>query len=229
MSTYPIAEHFGSIQGEGQWTGTPMFFIRLAGCNVGKWTNPVTMQLEALRILNPKHSICTTSDGQDFLCDTDYSKSESLTVEQLLELVGTYEHVCITGGEPFLHNLGALIEALEKANKFIHIETSGTMPIEWEQLSADVWITCCPKEGFLLELLEDSRVAEWKFLVGPGFNEEALRRFQHADKLGRAIFIQPVGEIDKHLRENLDRCLELLKRNPSWRLSAQLHKWLEVR
>ncbi|MCH2543374.1 MAG: 7-carboxy-7-deazaguanine synthase QueE, partial [Candidatus Atelocyanobacterium sp. ALOHA_A2.5_9] len=35
LTTYPIAETFHSIQGEGAWTGVSAFFIRLAGCNVG--------------------------------------------------------------------------------------------------------------------------------------------------------------------------------------------------
>ena len=33
---YRLAEIFTSVQGEGGFTGAPMTFIRMAGCNVGK-------------------------------------------------------------------------------------------------------------------------------------------------------------------------------------------------
>ena len=31
----PVMEQFYTLQGEGTWTGTPAYFIRLAGCDVG--------------------------------------------------------------------------------------------------------------------------------------------------------------------------------------------------
>ncbi|NEQ29350.1 MAG: 7-carboxy-7-deazaguanine synthase QueE, partial [Microcoleus sp. SIO2G3] len=31
----PVVETFHSVQGEGSWSGTSAFFIRLAGCDVG--------------------------------------------------------------------------------------------------------------------------------------------------------------------------------------------------
>ncbi|MGK7880776.1 MAG: 7-carboxy-7-deazaguanine synthase QueE, partial [Crocosphaera sp.] len=34
LINYPIVETFHSLQGEGTWTGTNAFFIRLAGCDV---------------------------------------------------------------------------------------------------------------------------------------------------------------------------------------------------
>ena len=34
-TTYPVMESFATVQGEGAHTGTPSWFIRLGGCDVG--------------------------------------------------------------------------------------------------------------------------------------------------------------------------------------------------
>ncbi len=227
MNKLPIAETFGSVQGEGTWTGTPMFFIRLAGCNVGKYEQPSTpqQQLANTRIFNSNHSICTTVEGQHFLCDTDYFKRFEFSAEELLCQAGQYEHICLTGGEPFIHDLTDLIATFDSEGIKIHIETSGTKPIP--EVAWRHWITCCPKEGFDQTLLLNDIVKEWKFLVGREFDEEKMKRLIERDK--RPIFLQPIGDIHTHLLGNVQHCLELLKRNPSWRLSAQLHKYIGVR
>lgn len=226
---YPVAETFASIQGEGLWTGTPMFFIRLAGCNVGKFEKPSEMDdlnLGNLRIFNSNHSICTSAGGEKFLCDTDYYRRFDSTPEELLALCMQYKHACLTGGEPFIHNLDPLLAVFDR-KIMVHVETSGTKPIpNYDQFA---WITCSPKDGFDYSLLTNDLVDEWKILVGPKFNEQWAREFAAADTHKRPFYIQPIGDINSHLKENVQHCLELLKRNPEWRLSGQMHKWLEVR
>ena len=74
--TYPIAEIFYSIQGEGRWTGRPMVFLRLAGCSV---------------------SGCHIRD----VCDTDWSHGKAATLDGIaaqLEAFPTGAPVSITGG-----------------------------------------------------------------------------------------------------------------------------------
>jgi 7-carboxy-7-deazaguanine synthase len=99
---YPVSETFYSLQGEGYWTGTPAFFIRLAGCSVGcAW------------------------------CDTDYKTKDVFGANELAELTCMHptKHVVLTGGEPLDHNLSPLIHALKTKNLFIQLETSGKYPI----------------------------------------------------------------------------------------------------
>ncbi|MCS7073584.1 MAG: 7-carboxy-7-deazaguanine synthase QueE, partial [Bacteroidia bacterium] len=100
---YPVMEHFYTLQGEGFWTGTPAYFIRLAGCDVG----------------------CHWCDVKE---SWDSSLHPQLTISQLLSAIQLTRanRVVITGGEPLLHSLEPLCQAFKKQNLLIHIETSGS-------------------------------------------------------------------------------------------------------
>src|SRR6185369_16374948 len=98
--TLPVAEVFTSIHGEGHWAGTLMTFIRLAGCTVGK---PMAKGLLPILSTGAQSTMCTTFDGRQFPCDTDYNMTGKWTVEELLmEIPHNVRHVCITGGEPLM-------------------------------------------------------------------------------------------------------------------------------
>lgn len=211
---YPVAERFFSPQGEGVFAGTPMAFIRLVGCSVGK-------------------GICTH-------CDTDFERIQErlggglYTPSDLVEWAGEYEHICITGGEPLDRDLQPLIAAFGAFHR-VHIETSGTRQVDHAQLLSgggqDPWITISPKPGY------DEKNFFWadelKIIVGglgdgPGWPtiEDALR---WADALHIPVYIQPRNHktnIDEH---NLYEAVELVRQHPKLRLSVQLHKFIHER
>ncbi len=115
--TYRVNEIFYSLQGEGWWTGTPMVFVRLAGCNLR----------------------CP-------FCDTDFSASQPMTLDEILAdvraLAGDCRRIVVTGGEPSLQMDDAFVGAFHEAGFRIHVETNGTRP-----LPAGIdWITVSPKE-----------------------------------------------------------------------------------
>ena len=100
-----IAEIFRSIQGEGQFAGTPSVFVRTSGCNLRCW-----------------------------FCDTPYTswepegeqRSWKSVAEQVL--AEDCEHVVITGGEPLLpRDIVPLTETLSECGRFLTIETAGTV------------------------------------------------------------------------------------------------------
>jgi 7-carboxy-7-deazaguanine synthase len=101
-ATYPLAPQgvFRTIQGEGSLLGTPMVFVRLAGCSVG-------------------------CDG----CDTDYSVASRATAREIAERVAAVgdktRWVWITGGEPADHALGELVGELRRALFDVAVATSG--------------------------------------------------------------------------------------------------------
>ena len=105
---FKVAEHFISINGEGQRAGELALFVRFVGCNLGcswcdtKWANSPTAPF-------------TEMSAQD-ICDL--AKNSSV------------KNVTLTGGEPLLQNeITALITALAKQGSSVEIETNGSVPL----------------------------------------------------------------------------------------------------
>ncbi len=133
----PVMETFLSIQGEGFHTGTPSFFIRIGGCDVG----------------------CHWCDVKE---SWDPEKHPLVDVESIIEQIpDTVETVVLTGGEPTSYNLTYLVDLLHRQGKKIHLETSGTgtLPekIDWLCLSPKKFEL--PKPGFY------NRADELKIIV----------------------------------------------------------------
>jgi 7-carboxy-7-deazaguanine synthase len=230
----PVAEIFESIQGEGTYVGTPMLFLRLAGCNVGK-------PAKALKVEGPfpllhtgrEAMACTTFDGRIFPCDTDYALKEKIHIDDIIHrLMGNgMKHVCVTGGEPFLHSdlLEELFYELSIRDITMHVETSGTiMPTPIAGLiCSGYWVTCAPKLFALSTMIE--RADELKLLVDEHFDVFKLtpEMLNHHN-----VFLCPINSVEMGQGQNNDnvkRCLDLLKTFPHWRLSVQLHKFFNWR
>ena len=227
--TIPIAEIFTSPQGEGVWTGTLMTFIRTAGCCVGRpfpkeryqgFKSEEGTRVDGFPIYT---EMCTTYDGRTFPCDTDYRVKERFTVEQILdEIPDGVEHACISGGEPLIHDLKYLSYELQRREIMVHIETSGTVLPKWDL--EDEWVTVSPKLGILPAMIR--RADEVKLLIDGEFVLENVPEFvlRH-----RIIYIQPINNEFTVDKANLQRCLELQKAHPTWRISTQMHKIWNVR
>lgn len=188
-----LAEIFYSIQGEGTWSGTPAVFVRLAGCNLA----------------------C------DF-CDTDYSIKSFAAVDQVVAAVRVAGKDCpmvvLTGGEPFAQTeAAALIEALRRDGRRVHVESNGTI---YADLPPDVWLCVSPKERVDARMAR--RADEAKLIVDERVPEEHLALF--AEK--RTILLQPEG----NKPNNVALALEYVKAHPQrFRLSLQTHKFIGAR
>ena len=138
MHTYRVNEIFYSIQGEGQFAGTPAVFVRFSGCNLScPW------------------------------CDTDHEHAQEMSRDELESAVGELLKghegaiVVLTGGEPALQ----LREDEPLFRKFktpVCIETNGTQPVPgWVE-----WITVSPKnEPELRDIVPTP--SELKFVFEP--------------------------------------------------------------
>ena len=199
----PIHETFQStVQGEGFWTGTLVDFIRLAGCPVGcPW------------------------------CDTGYSNGGKglptvpMSIAQLLTELQS-PRVVISGGEPFIHrDLPELVAALLACGKQVSIETSGAY---WQDVSPLAWITLSPKEHvspkYAVQELFWTRSNEIKLVVSTGEEVRFYRKYL-VNNVDIPVFLQPEWNSKK---SGIPIVLELIKQNPSYRLSLQTHKFIGV-
>lgn len=235
---FPVAETFYSLQGEGVWAGTPMWFLRLAGCSVGKYRQPEKAD-SPFQVVHPEHSTCTSFSGRKFVCDTDYRKRFNMSIVDILRQMEIdckgveVGHVVITGGEPLMHAcIGELMDAIA-GEIHLHIETSGTVEFSTLGIPAEVWVTCSPKEGFLPANLP--RVDELKFVIGSPEDVREVELFCSVagEDLGNTpIFLQPIEEPQGHTlgaQPWRELCVQAVLNHPHWRLSLQAHKIWGVR
>lgn len=198
MMTYPIMESFYSLQGEGMYSGSPAYFIRLAGCDVG----------------------CTWCDVKE---SWDASKYPKLSAEQLvnLSLESGTEIVVITGGEPLMYNLADLTTLLQAAGLRTHLETSAAYPISgsWD------WVCISPKR-FKEPLPDNFKWAnELKMIFVNKKDLEWGQELALTVNPDCNLVIQPEwGRAEKVLPGMID----FVKEHPSWRISLQTHKFLNI-
>lgn len=230
LGSYPVAEVFESPQGEGQHCGVLMTFLRFAGCTVGRPYSTKERERLHLQVYQER---CTLWNGrQEFSCDTNFRMANRMTIEQLLTACLPAERVCLTGGEPLMHNLLPLVSELFRMRKRVHIETSGTYPIERyvnlaQTLNGHLWCALSPKKNFLKHELY--LYDEIKILVGKGFSEdEFLREFEDQLQLGK-IWLQPINELKQIDDANMMKCLALQKKYKKARISSQAQKVWNVR
>jgi organic radical activating enzyme len=202
-----------------------MHFVRLAGCSVGKAGSSTSLEGTFPILKTGREAwLCHTYDGRPFWCDTDFHFKEWWSFDKLLS--DTWEnHLCLTGGEPLIHMeklVPFIDESLEKGVT-VHIETSGTIDLLQPQ-PPGLWISVSPKQGCTKNMI--MKADEIKLLVDGEFNLQKVPLEIYAHPM---VWVQPVNDEFMVRRDNYDRCMEILRQMPRWRLSVQLHKFLNIR
>jgi organic radical activating enzyme len=191
-------EHFYTLQGEGVYTGHAAYFIRLGGCDVG----------------------CVWCDVKE---SWDANAHPMMTVEEIVNIAAANPGriAVITGGEPAMHNLEGICDALHAQQFRVHIETSGSSPLSGKL----DWVTLSPKK-FKAPLPESMAMAdELKIIV---YNKSDFKwAEQHAAQVGPhcKLFLQP--EWSKR-DEMTPLIIDYIKENPQWQLSLQTHKYINI-
>lgn len=158
-STLKVSEIFLSIQGEGPYTGHPMVFVRLFGCN---FTCPGFSNPTLEKIDTKKDSDQLTTIGCDSLYSwhSDFKSAvRSYTVSELLTAIkdvlpnkkwvsstGRKPILCFTGGEPTLQqkSLSEFFDFLDQARvdiEHILIETNCAVELQEQFIhSLEDWL-----------------------------------------------------------------------------------------
>ena len=129
--------------------------------------------------------------------------------------------VVITGGEPLMWNMAPLTLKLKEKGMKVHIETSGAYQLSgyWD------WICLSPKKNKLPTQSVYERANELKVII---FNKHdfIFAEEQAAKTNPNAIlFLQP--EWSKR-DEMTPLIVEYVMNNPTWRISLQTHKFLNI-
>jgi len=203
---YKVVETFTSIQGEGHHTGYLMFFIRFYGCN-----------LQCSFCDEPKH--------------TDKTLIRTMSAAEIVNEVerSGVKYVCLTGGEPSLTDKNELIEALIGNGIYVSVETNGH---SYENIMYADWITLSPKNlcGSFEDIIPEGVWSEVKFVVDRDTRlPDSFERIVNVLEMRRTLtFVQPMNDGDRINKDNYKYAVELIKKYPSLRLSAQLHKLIGV-
>jgi 7-carboxy-7-deazaguanine synthase len=154
-----------------------------------------------------------------FDCDTEFTSGRKLTTDQLvaeMEAVGgKCLNVILTGGEPLLQADQGLIDLLKEHHWHIAIETNGSLPVP----NGIDWVTVSPKVAE--HAIQQREADEVKYVrsVGQGIPKTYVRATHK--------FLSPAWGADTEA--NLAHCIQLIKENPEWKLSVQMHKLWAVR
>lgn len=197
-TSLPLVEEFFSLQGEGYHTGKPAYFIRLGGCDVG----------------------CSW-------CDSRFSWNPNL--HPMVETDVIIEHVLksgsdsvvVTGGEPLMWNLGYLCSALKEKNICTYLETSGAYDLsgEWD------WICLSPKKN-LPPVNKIYKVSdELKVIIEDACDFEWAEKYRGMVSSKCKLFLQPEWS---RFETIIPEIVEYIKRNPFWRISLQVHKYMHI-
>ena len=191
-------EAFYTLQGEGYHQGKAAYFIRLGGCDVG----------------------CVWCDVKE---SWDANAHPLKTINEIVDEAKKFRGklVVVTGGEPLMHDLTELTNALHKAGFQANIETSGSSPLsgDWD------WICLSPKKFKepLPEILPKAH--ELKVVVFNRSDFDWAEKYAALVSQGCKLYLQPEWDKASIVTPMI---IDYIKSNPQWELSLQIHKYINV-
>jgi organic radical activating enzyme len=194
----PLVEEFFSIQGEGFHAGKAAWFIRLGGCDVG----------------------CNW-------CDTRFAWNPDLhpmtgTDSIIKNAVSSgADSVVVTGGEPLMWNLDYLCSGLVENKISTFIETSGACELsgKWD------WICLSPKRNMPPGGDICRKADELKIIIEKPDDFLWAEEYRLRVSNNCRLFLQPEWSRFKSV---IPTIVDYVRKNPQWRISLQIHKYMHI-
>lgn len=215
MKALKIKKIFYSLQGEGANIGTPAVFVRFAGCSA--------------------KSFCET---EGIKCDTDWKdhKYSFTQIEDLRRAINRNACGCKTiiwtGGEPTDQLTDEICLYFKAKGYFQFIETSGIgkIPkgIDYISISPKVPKKIIDKN---FKFFQINTCDGWEYVQCHEVRYVVTADFYLPDTIeiaAKHYFLSPMFDGDKINYECLAKAIEIVKQNPTWKLSVQMHKLIDI-
>ena len=198
LQALPLMEDFYTIQGEGAYQGHAAYFIRLAGCDVG----------------------CVWCDVKDSWEAETYPKVSVKEMAKRAKASGG-EIAVVTGGEPAMYELSDLASELKQAGLRTHLESSGAYPLtgKWD------WVCFSPKKFKPPHPSFPQMANELKVVIYNKSDFSWAEEFAGRVNPACQLFLQPEWSREK---EVLPLIIDYVKANPAWKISLQVHKYMNI-
>lgn len=155
-------------------------------------------------------------------CDTEFEYGEEMSMDQILNKIKDFpcKWIIWTGGEPSVQLKEEHLMYFRNKGYKQAIETNGTKPLS----TLIDYITCSPKIN--IEKVKDKIpfANEIRIPIQEGDALPDISILPKADK----YYLSPIFDADKINQKNINYCVELIKKNPQWTLSLQVHKLIHI-
>lgn len=195
----PLLEHFYSIQGEGYNTGKAAYFIRTGGCDLA----------------------CHWCDSKEAWSPETHNYIDINKIIKIIKKLKV-DTVVVTGGEPLIYNFGEFCKKMKSNNIITMLETSGSYDIsgEWDWICLSPKKQKAPKKQFynianeLKVIIQNETDLEWAEICASKVSSDCK------------LFLQPEWSKLKEYSSKLT--IDYIKNNTKWKMSVQLHKFLNI-
>lgn len=153
-------------------------------------------------------------------CDTEFESGKEYTIQQLYDEISQYncKNIIWTGGEPAQQLTDDVIQFFKNKGYYQCIETSGLFSVS-NNLD---FISLSPKVAEHVIKKNFKKVNELRYVRHTG--QQIPMPSIEADN----YFISPHSDGFNLNFENMKHCLNLVKENPTWKISIQMHKIYSV-
>lgn len=226
-----VSEIFYSLQGEGEFIGTPSVFLRLGGCNF------------KCRGFGNQY----TGSGDIIGCDSIYAANAKFSKEwkfydnaqalifEIQSLSDINFDIVITGGEPTLQFANPiLLETIKyflKKGHRISVESNGSVDFKFDDMLKELYFTLSVKlsnsgepmnkrikPSVIQNIIDNAKNVVFKFVLNAKMCENGSGILEIKDLLSKLhlknnrVYLMPQGvsieELDKNIQEIYPLCLQ---------------------